>query len=85
MRLRSVPEAIGRPFVMPPGTPAEMVAAMQEAFRKMAADKEFETEAERAGFEIKFTSGEQALRTMREVLNAPTDVVRVFKEFFKFD
>lgn len=85
MRLRSVPEAIGRPFVMPPGTPAESLAAMQEAFKKMIADKDFEAEAERAGFELKFTSGDQALRTMREVLNAPADVVRVFKEFFKFD
>jgi tripartite-type tricarboxylate transporter receptor subunit TctC len=85
MRLRSVPEVIGRPYVMPPGTPAEVVAAVQEAFRKMAADKDFETEAERAGFEIKLTPGDQALRTIREVLNAPTDVVRVFREFFKFD
>jgi tripartite-type tricarboxylate transporter receptor subunit TctC len=85
MRLRSVPELIGRPFVMPPGTPAEYVNALQDAFRKMVADKDFETEAERAGFELKFTPGDQALRTIREVLNAPPDVVRVFSQFFKFD
>ncbi len=85
MRLRSVPEVIGRPYVMPPGTPAEFVAAFQEAFRKMTADKAFEAEAERTGFEIKFTPGDQALRTIREVLNAPPDVIRVFSQFFKFE
>ncbi|MGQ0568456.1 MAG: Bug family tripartite tricarboxylate transporter substrate binding protein [Armatimonadota bacterium] len=85
MRLRSVPELIGRPFVMPPGTPAEYVNALQDAFRKMVADKDFETEAERAGFELKFTPGDQALRVTREVLGAPPDVVKVFSQFFRFD
>lgn len=85
MRLRSIPEVIGRPYVMPPATPAEFVDAFREAFRKMTADKAFETEAERAGFEIKYTSGDQALRIIREVLNAPPDVIRVFSQFFKFE
>ncbi len=85
MRLRSVPEVIGRPFVMPPGTPPELVNAMREAFRKVAADKEFETEAERAGFEINFVTGDQALRTVRDVLNAPADVVKIFRQFFQFN
>jgi tripartite-type tricarboxylate transporter receptor subunit TctC len=85
MRLRSIPEVVGRPFVMPPGTPPEYVHAMSEAFRKMTADRAFETEAERAGFEIRYTPGDQTLKIMREVLNAPSDVVRVFSQFFKFE
>ncbi|MGH2453061.1 MAG: Bug family tripartite tricarboxylate transporter substrate binding protein [bacterium] len=85
MRLRSVPEVIGRPFVMPPGTPPEFVNAFREAFRRMTADKDFETEAERAGFEINLVTGDQALRTIREVLTAPSDVVRVFRQFFQFN
>jgi len=84
MRLRSIPEVVGRPYVMPPGTPPEYLAAMQDAFRKMTSDKTFETEAERAGFEIMYTPGDQTLKIMREVLNAPPDVVRVFSQFFKF-
>lgn len=85
MRLRSVPEVIGRPYVMPPGTPPEFVAAFREAFRRMTQDKDFEAEAERAGFEINFVSGDQALRTIRQVLNAPADVVRIFRQFFQFN
>ncbi|MDR7521918.1 MAG: tripartite tricarboxylate transporter substrate-binding protein [Armatimonadota bacterium] len=85
MRLRSVPEVVGRPFVVPPATPAEFVDAYREAFRRMTADREFLAEAERAGFEIKLTPGDQALRTIREVLGAPPDVIRVFSQFYKFD
>jgi tripartite-type tricarboxylate transporter receptor subunit TctC len=85
MRVRSAPEVIGRPFVLPPGTPAELVNVYREAFRRMTADKEFDAEAERAGFEIKFVAGDQALRIVREVLSSPPDVVRVFSQFFKFE
>lgn len=81
MRLRSIPEVVGRPYVTPP----EYVNALIEALKKMTADRAFETEAERAGFEIKYTPGDQTLKIMREVLNAPSDVVRVFSQFFKFE
>jgi tripartite-type tricarboxylate transporter receptor subunit TctC len=85
MALRSVPDVVGRPFVLPPGTPADIVTAYREAFRRLTADKEFETDAERAGFEIVYTPGDQALRMMRDVLASPPDVVRVFSQFFRFE
>jgi tripartite-type tricarboxylate transporter receptor subunit TctC len=85
MRLRSVPEVIGRPFVLPPGTPPEILNAFRDAFRRMTEDKDFETEAERAGFEIKLTPGDQAIKTVQDVLRAPSDVTRVFAQFFKFE
>lgn len=83
--LRSVPEVIGRPFVMPPGTPVEFVRLYRDAFAQMTKDREFLAEAERSGFDIDFTSGDQALRITLEVLNAPADVVRIFSQFFKFE
>jgi tripartite-type tricarboxylate transporter receptor subunit TctC len=70
---------------MPPGTPPEVVNAFREAFRKMVVDKDFEAEADRAGFELKFTAGDQALKVTRDVLGAPADVVKVFAQFFKFE
>jgi tripartite-type tricarboxylate transporter receptor subunit TctC len=85
MRLRSVPEEIGRPFVMPPGTPEESVRLFREAFRQVSQDRDFLAEAGRAGFEIDFVPGDRAVRIVRDVLNAPPDVVRVFGQFFKFE
>ncbi|MDR7534418.1 MAG: hypothetical protein QN162_13945, partial [Armatimonadota bacterium] len=85
MRLRSTPEEIGRPFVMPPGTPEESVRLFREAFKRVSEDRDFLAEAERAGFEIDFVPGDQALRVIREVLGAPADVVRIFSQFFRFE
>lgn len=85
MALRSVPEVVGRPFVAPPGTPADIVGAYREAMLKVTQDREFLAEATRAGFDIEYVTGEQALRVTLQVLNAPADVVRVFAQFFKFE
>ena len=85
MRLRSTPEVIGRPYVMPPGTPPEVLRAFREAFKKISEDREFLAEAERAGFEIEFISGDQALQIVDDVLGASPDVVKIFSQFFKFE
>jgi tripartite-type tricarboxylate transporter receptor subunit TctC len=85
MALRSVPDIMGRPFVAPPSTPPDIVQAYREALQRITRDREFVAEATRGGFDIDFTSGEQALRITLQVLNASPDVVRVFAQFFKFE
>ena len=85
MRLRSIPEQIGRPFVMPPGTPAAIVRLFIDAFKKISEDRDFLTEAERQGFEIDFVGGDEAVKIVQEVLSSPPDVVKVFAQFFKFE
>lgn len=85
MALRSTPEVIGRPFVAPPGTPPELIRLLREAFANVTKDREFLAEAQRAGFDIEFVSGEEALKIVEEVLKSPADVVKVFAQFFKFE
>jgi tripartite-type tricarboxylate transporter receptor subunit TctC len=41
------PFALGRPFVMPPGVPADRVAAMRKALADTFADREFQAESKR--------------------------------------
>jgi tripartite-type tricarboxylate transporter receptor subunit TctC len=41
------PLALGRPYLMPPGAPADRVALMQKAFTETFVDKEFLAEAEK--------------------------------------
>lgn len=84
LRLRSITLKLGRPFVAPPGAPVELVRAYQEAFRRLAQDPTFRAEAERSGFEPAYTSPEECLRTVQEVLSAPPGVQRVFRELFQF-
>jgi tripartite-type tricarboxylate transporter receptor subunit TctC len=83
-RLQDTPDRMARAFVAPPGADPALVRLYREAFQRMAADREFTAEVERAGFEPAFLSGEQCRRLVEEVLRTPPSVVRVFKELFRF-
>ncbi len=84
LRLRSMTLKLGRPFVAAPGAPAELVRAYREAFLRLARDAGFRSEVERGMFEPAYTSPEECLRVVQEVLSAPPGVQRVFRELFQF-
>jgi tripartite-type tricarboxylate transporter receptor subunit TctC len=84
MALRSGPEIIGRPYVMPPGTGEELVKIVREAFAKVARDSELVDEAKKAQMEIEYVPGDQALKIINEVLSQPQDVVDEFGKYIKF-
>ncbi len=85
LKLRAIPNKLGRPFVAAPGAPAELVRLYREAFRRLTQDRDFVAEAERTGVEVSFTSAEEIQRMFDEVFATPPGVVRVFKEFFRFE
>lgn len=84
MALRSAPEVIGRPYVMPPKTPAELVQTMQTAFASAIKDPELVAEAKKAKAELEFVGGKEAIEVMKEVLDQPQDVVKEFSKYIKF-
>mgnify|MGYP001163410947 CR=1 FL=1 len=84
MALRSAPEVVGRPYVMPPGTPEALVRTMREAFAKAIDDKELIAEAKKAKMDLNFVNGDEALKVMHEVLNQPKDIVEEFAKYIKF-
>jgi tripartite-type tricarboxylate transporter receptor subunit TctC len=84
MALRSGPEIIGRPYVMPPGTPDDLVTIVREAFARVARDPELREEAKKAQMEIEYIPGDQALKVLQEVLAQPQDVVAEFSKYIKF-
>jgi len=84
MALRSGPEIVGRPYVMPPGTPDSLVKIVREAFVRVARDPELVDEATRAKMEIEYVSDVEALKIIREVLGQPRDVVDEFSKYIKF-
>jgi len=84
MALRSAPEVVGRPYVMPPGTPDEMVKIMRAAFAKAIDDPALTAEAKKAKMDLNYVSGDEALKVMREVLSQPKDIVDEFSKYIKF-
>lgn len=62
------PLALGRPFAMPPGAPAERLAAMRKALAASFADPEFQSESKRLGLGANAPqSGEQIAGVIRRV------------------
>lgn len=84
MALRSAPEQIARPYVMPPATPAAILQAVRKAFADAIKDPALQAEEKKAKMDLDFTDGDEAVKILREVLNQPKDIVDEFSKYVKF-
>ena len=84
MALRSAPEQVARPYVLPPATPPEIVKAIRTAFAAAIKDPDCEKEAEKAKLDLEFTPGDQAQKILAEVMHQPKDLVDEFSKYIKF-
>jgi tripartite-type tricarboxylate transporter receptor subunit TctC len=84
MALRSAPEVVGRPYVMTPGTPDDILRTMREAFAKAIKDPELVAESKKAKMDLEFVPGDQTLKIVKEVLSQPKDIVEEFSKYVKF-
>src|SRR5258708_23749432 len=75
MHAAFAPLVLGRPFLMPPGLPAERVAALRHAFAATMAEPEFLAEGEKIGLELSAPrSGEQIQAVMGRTYQNPPGV-----------
>ena len=70
----------GRPWVMPPETPAEIVKTMRAAYAKAMADPELIEDAKKAKFEVEFVSGEELQKLAERMINQPPGVIKRVKK-----
>jgi hypothetical protein len=68
-------ETFGRPYMMPPGVPAERVAALRRAFLDALRDKELLADAERIGLEIDPISGDELQALAEKIYATPAAIV----------
>jgi len=66
---------LGRPFMAPPGVPAERVAVLRRAFDLTVKDPAFLQEAAGMGFEVVPQSGERIAALVASIMATPKDVV----------
>jgi hypothetical protein len=57
---------------------------MRDAFAKTIQDPELIAEGKKTKTELEFTSGEQAVKILSEVLNQPKEIVQEFSKYIKF-
>lgn len=85
LRLLSIPEDIGRPFMMPPGTPAELVTTIRRAFDATMKDKVFLAEAEKRLLEVDPLTGEEVEKLIKDGYATPKPLIEKAAEFLRGD
>jgi tripartite-type tricarboxylate transporter receptor subunit TctC len=65
----------GRPYVLPPGVPAERVAALRQAFMAALTDKDAVTEARSMQLDLDTLSGEAVQAEVAKVYAMPSRIV----------
>jgi tripartite-type tricarboxylate transporter receptor subunit TctC len=81
IELLSFAQEMGRPFLMPPDTPKEMVAEIRRAFDATLKDPQFLADAEKTFLEVDPLSGEEMERMLRRAYAAPKPIVQRAAEF----
>ena len=84
MAMRSAADGVGRPYVAPPGTPANIMNILRDAMAKALKDPEMREDAKKNLMEVRFVPPEECLKLVNYVLDQPQEIVREASKFIKF-
>lgn len=73
-------QALGRPFVAPPGIPEDRLAALRKAFMDTTKDKDFLAEAQKMKLEITPIGGEAVQKIVAEAYKTDPAIVKQTSE-----
>ena len=80
LQLVLAPMAMDRPILMPPGVPADRVAALKTAFHAAMNDPAFLADAKKQRLEVKEVSGDKVAQLLTTAYAMPPDVVKAANE-----
>ena len=73
-------QIFGRPYLAPPGTPAERVKILRDAFSATMKDPKFLEDAEKARIDIAPSSGERVQSVVEKLYATPKEVITRAKQ-----
>ncbi|MDB5509423.1 MAG: tripartite tricarboxylate transporter family receptor [Hyphomicrobiales bacterium] len=76
LEMLGVPEEMGRPFLMPPGTPKHLVQIIRRAFDATMKDPAFLADAEKARLELGAITGEEMEKMIKRAYDTPKAVLQ---------
>ena len=76
-----LPQEFGRPFIAPPGVPADRAVAMIKAFAQTLTDPAFLADAAKIRLSLDPLTGEEIMRLLDEAHGAPKDVIERAAKF----
>ena len=71
---------LGRPYLLPPGIPAERLKMLRQAFMKLMVDPDFLADIKKRGLEVDPTTGEELEKLAKEVMVQTPEVVERVKK-----
>jgi tripartite-type tricarboxylate transporter receptor subunit TctC len=74
---------LGRPFIAPPGTPAERVRVLRDAFTKAMKDPGLLADAQKRKWDLDPMSGEELETTAKEIMVQPSEVIERMKKLLE--
>src|SRR5258705_6452170 len=83
LRLIVSRQTMARPYVMPPGVPADRLQALRVAFDATMKDPTLLADAKRQDLEVRPLSGADADALIREVYATPSAIVKLAVEYMK--
>jgi tripartite-type tricarboxylate transporter receptor subunit TctC len=83
MGIRAIPLAVGRAFAVAPGTPADRVAILRDAFAKALKDLELQAEGNKAKISLQYISHEQVLKDFTGLLNQTPETLKEMGKYIK--
>lgn len=83
LELILIRQEMGRPFALPPGVPADRIAALRRAFDATLKDTGFVAEAQKLNLEIDPLTGEEIAGLLQKAYGAPKAVIAEAAELAK--
>jgi tripartite-type tricarboxylate transporter receptor subunit TctC len=84
MGIRAIPQAIGRAFAAPPGTPTDRLAILREALAKALRDPELRAEGDKAQIEFQHIPPEEVAKGFDTLLQQRPEVLKEMEKYIKF-
>jgi tripartite-type tricarboxylate transporter receptor subunit TctC len=83
MAIRGIPLQIGRAFAVRPGTPADRVAILREAFAKTMADPQLQAAAQKAKIDMTYIPAQEVAKGFDEMFNQSPQVLEAMGKYLK--
>lgn len=83
MEVLAAGEGFGHPMMAPPGTPADRVKILRDAYAHALKDPELIAEAQKGGWVIEPVSGEELQSLAERIMVQPPDVVNQVKKILR--
>lgn len=73
-----------RPYVAPPGVPADIMKIIKDGFASVTKDPKFIEDAEKLDLQVEYITGDECLKLVKKVVEQPASIVNEFTRYMKF-